>query len=311
MARIVSLYGNRWVRYLVTAVFVAIVIFAAHPGRLLSAAASVNPAYLVLALVLTVPFLLCKIARWYLMLRAARIDATPREAAVSLVGGMGLALVTPARLGEVVRVAYLRDPQKMRIGGLVMLDKGFDVLVLAALSIAGAWKLLGAAWGVALTAVVLAGLVFVFASRWFSEPVAGRLHRLPGGEKMVRALGALESLQPAATIAYLGLTLLSFVIVLVQFGILLLNWHGWDLSLSVLTFPLVVLANVLPITVAGLGVREGLAALLLAHYGVSTSHAVLAAFLMFAINTGLPGVIGAFLLPAAPDRRRPRALESR
>jgi hypothetical protein len=37
----------------------------------------------------------------------------------------------------------------------------------------------------------------------------------------------------------------------------------------------------------------------MAHYGVSAADAALAAFLMFALNTALPGLVGALLLPAA------------
>jgi uncharacterized membrane protein YbhN (UPF0104 family) len=116
-------------------------------------------------------------------------------------------------------------------------------------------------------------------------------------EKIERAAGSLESLGPASAATFLALTLLSFVVVLLQFGIILLSWHTWSLDIVFLTFPLVVLTNVLPITIGGLGVREAAAAVLLGHYGVSQSHAVLAALLMFALNTALPGIVGALVLP--------------
>jgi uncharacterized membrane protein YbhN (UPF0104 family) len=66
----------------------------------------------------------------------------------------------------------------------------------------------------------------------------------------------------------------------------------------------------MPVTIGGLGIREGAAAWLLSRYGVPTAEAALAAFLMFSINTALPGLIGAFLLPAAIRDSRPRAVRS-
>jgi uncharacterized membrane protein YbhN (UPF0104 family) len=212
---------------------------------------------------------------------------------------MGLALVTPARLGELVRVAYLRDPQKWKIGGLVMIDKAFDVLVLAGLSVAGAWALLGPIAGGALALGTASALALVYNPR----PVSLLLHAfsrsMPFRAKLENAWSSLESLSPRSTTVFLFLTLLAFAVVLLQFGVILLSWRAWSPDIVFLTFPLVVLTNVLPITIGGLGVREGVAALLLAHYGVSAADAALAAFLMFAINTALPGIAGALLFPAA------------
>jgi uncharacterized membrane protein YbhN (UPF0104 family) len=121
--------------------------------------------------------------------------------------------------------------------------------------------------------------------------------RIPLKSRIERVAISLESLSPASTTTFLALTLLSFLVVLVQFGIILLSWRSWSLDIVFLTFPLVVLTNVLPITIGGLGVREAAAAVLLGHYGVSQSHAVLAALLMFALNTALPGIVGALVLP--------------
>jgi hypothetical protein len=153
----------------------------------------------------------------------------------------------------------------------------------------------------AFAAVTLAGLLVVYnparvqgglvgMTGRLRASVAGRLHRI---------FASLESLSPRSTTVFLALTLASFAIVLIQFGIILSSWTAPTPDLVLLTFPLVILTNVLPITVGGLGVREGAAALLLAHYRVPAADAVLAALLMFTLNTALPGVLGALLLPAA------------
>jgi uncharacterized protein (TIRG00374 family) len=302
-----GLYANRWVRYTLTVALLGLVLYKVNLGHVARAASSARPQYLLFALLLTVPFLYFKALRWYLMLEAAGVRATFGEATLSLIGGMGLALITPARLGELVRAAYLQDPQKLKIAGLVLVDKGFDVLVLAALSIAGAWLLLGAWVGLAFTVLTLLGLVGVYQPARVLRLLLGKRTRLPMQAKLERAAGSLESLSPAATSSFLALTFLSFVVVLIQFGIILLSWQSWRFDLVFLTFPLVVLTNVVPVTIGGLGVREATAAVLLGRYGVSQSHAVLAALLMFTINTALPGIIGAVVVPFTSRRPAPTA----
>ncbi len=300
------LYGNRWVRYALTVLLLAAVAYKVHPSRLVHAAASVQVPNLVLAALLTAAFLGLKSWRWYLILRESGIDADFNEALVSLVGGMGLALITPARLGELVRVAYLPDERKWKIGGLVMIDKAFDVLVLTGLSIAGAWSLLGAWVGLAFTFVTLIGLFVVFRPASLAVVLYRFSSVMPGRSKLERIWESLDALTPRSAMIFIGVTLLAFGVVLVQFGIILSSWHPASITIVALTFPIVILTNVLPVTIGGLGLREAAAALLLAHYGVSSADAALAAFLMFAINTALPGVVGAFFLPAGRAAARQR-----
>jgi uncharacterized membrane protein YbhN (UPF0104 family) len=299
------------VRFALTPALLALVLLKVRPQQVGASLAAAQPSYLVAAVLLTIPFLLLKSLRWYLMLRAARVDATFWEGALSLLGGMGLALLTPARLGELVRVAYLRDPRKLEIGALVMVDKSLDVVVLAALSVAGGWALLGPPVGLALAVAALAGAFILYNGGLVSRQLVKLSARLPSRGRLERVWLSLRSLNPRATTVYLSLTLLSFVVVLLQFAIILQSWHSPSPLAVLLTFPLVILTNVLPITIGGLGVREGAAALLLAHFGVSAADAALAAFLMFAINTALPGILGSLLLPAAlpASGRRARSLD--
>jgi uncharacterized membrane protein YbhN (UPF0104 family) len=305
-----ALYVNRWVRYALTLGLLSLVALKVHVDRVGEAVGSARPAYLALALGLTVPFLYLKALRWHVMLRAGGVQASFGEASLSLIGGMGPALVTPARLGELFRGVFLRDAQKWKIGGLVLVDKAFDVLVLTGLSTAGAWILIGPWAGAFFLLATLVGLTVAFEPRPLSTVLHRLSARLPMRDKLEALWSSLGSLSPGATSTFLALTLAAFLVVLLQFGIVLLSWRTWSPDIVFLTFPLVILTNVMPVTIGGLGIREGAAAWLLSRYGVPTAEAALAAFLMFSINTALPGLIGAFLLPAAIRDSRPRAVRS-
>jgi uncharacterized protein (TIRG00374 family) len=115
-----QMWRSPWLRYGLTAILLALILWKADPRQFWHTGGALAPANLALALLLTVPFLFLKALRWHLLLRAARCQATFGEAFVSLVGGMGVALLTPARLGEVTRAAYLSEPRKLRVGALVM-----------------------------------------------------------------------------------------------------------------------------------------------------------------------------------------------
>jgi uncharacterized membrane protein YbhN (UPF0104 family) len=55
-------------------------------------------------------------------------------------------------------------------------------------------------------------------------------------------------------------------------------------------------AGMVPISVSGLGIREGLAVYFFNFYGVSAAHAVATSLFLFTINTIVPAVIGAYYI---------------
>jgi uncharacterized membrane protein YbhN (UPF0104 family) len=288
---------SRLFRVVATLLLLAFVLWRSQPQNIVADANRFGVGTLLAAFALTIPFLYFKVLRWMYILRYGGSDSSFGEAAVSLMGGMGFALITPARVGEVARVAYLRDPRKLRLASLVMLDKFFDVLVLVLLSSVGAWQILGWPFGALLLASGAAGLFFTFFPQLFRRQLAVVALRMPLGGKTADVFGALESLSPAATALYIALTVAAFAIVILQFGIILHAAANVSLRVALLTFPLVILTNVLPLTIAGLGIREAAAVLLLAHFHVPAAVAAIAAFVMFFLNTALPGIVGALLIP--------------
>jgi hypothetical protein len=99
--------------------------------------------------------------------------------------------------------------------------------------------------------------------------------------------------------------------------------HGYNLDrlgadvfedVAVLTmiicFPLVMLVNSVPVTIGGLGVREGASVLFFSQFAVQESSALGAALLLFAINILIPGLCGLTFIhhigkPAVPLPKEP------
>lgn len=297
-------WRSAWLRYSLTLLLIAIILWkVVKPDQLWGTVQRVSVAHLAAAMALTVPFLLLKSMRWYALLRAGRCRATFGEAFVSLIGGMGVALITPARLGEVTRAAYLSEPRKLRVGALVMVDKIYDVIVLALLSVAGAALLVGPLLALALGAFGAAGVYLALRPRDLRTFYATIGRRLPLYRKIDTVLAGFAEFRGAVGALCLLYTLGSFLIVLLQYWIILEAWGkgGWDVV--AFCFPMVVLTNAVPLTVAGLGTREGAAILLLRHYHIAASIAGTSAFLMSFMNTVLPGLIGATVAPIFRKRR--------
>ncbi len=245
--------------------------------------------------------------KWFLLLRRSGEGVTYFQALGSFLGALALGLVTPGRVGEYSRGLYLPQPelQGWRGAGLVLLDNWNDFLAVLV------WACLGWFWwlgmpglaaGVGLTLVFLpvplwlkgaARVTDKLPSRWrFQTWIQGGLSaglRVPVGD-WLRALGVsvaaygLEWLQFAALLGFLTETIPSPVRLA---GIM----------------ALVTLANSFQLTLAGLGVREGLTMLLLGREGVGSEAAVLAAFLQTALNLFLPALGGLAVRPVALDKK--------
>ena len=62
------------------------------------------------------------------------------------------------------------------------------------------------------------------------------------------------------------------------------------------TVPLIMIANIIPITVSGLGIRETFALEVLGNFGIEPELAVGTSLTVFFINTVLPALIGLYFL---------------
>jgi uncharacterized membrane protein YbhN (UPF0104 family) len=304
MKELVRWWRSPLLRYGLTICLLGLIFWkVVNPTQLWSTVQRLSVAHLLLAMALTVPFLLLKALRWHLLLRSGRCRATFTESFVSLIGGMGIALLTPARLGEVTRAAYLSEPRKVRVGALVMVDKIYDVIILSLLSVAGAMVLVSPIFALALAGVGGTGVYLALRPRDLRTLYKRVGARLPFYAKVDRVLAGFAEFRGTVGLQCLLYTLAAFIIVLLQYLIILNAWNKGSLQIVVYCFPMVVLTNAVPLTVAGLGTREGAAILLLKHYHVAASIASTSAFLMSFMNTVLPGLIGAVITPFF--RRRP------
>lgn len=260
-------------------------------------------AWLAGAFVLTVLGIVLSAVRWSAVLDSLGISAPFRRLLNLYLAGQFMGNVLPSTIGgDALRVARLsketRDGPNVfasvvleRLTGWLVLP----VITLTGLSVNPGLRELGTAsalaGGVAVgTLALLVGVVFITLRR--NARLDGPLQEVDGWRKFTRAvrhgLHELAS-QPMATAKILGT---GFGYQLIMIGAALMAARALNLPAGVgptalLAFvPAVLIAQVLPISISGLGVREGLFVLFLQPLGIPQSQAIALGLLLYLLNLG-------------------------
>ena len=245
---------------------------------------------LLIAASLTLPFVLLKTLKWHHLLKTNQSQTTYTLALRSFLIGMGASLFTPARVGELARIACF-PRQRSEVFTLVIADKFIDMSTLLgvfvlSLALLSPWLGVVGLFGLGcLWVLIYTGVSLTKGAKWMSQRswLAERLRLL---RQLPRRLIVLNA----------GFACACFGLMSFQFYLLLSSLQPVDWQVG-LTLPIILVVSSLPISIMGLGLREGTAALLLSRYGVPMEAAVAAAFSLFVINALLPGLVGLALSP--------------
>ena len=220
-----------------------------------------------------------------------------------------LAVITPSRAGDAARAVALRDLLPIPEGvSAVLAEKLVDVHSLLVLALVGSATV--GLWS--MFAVALAGLLGQYLATFLLLRHAPRLENIGWlqrfGDKPRRLVSGLEHLvaRPRSLLLLAGVSVMAFANA-VGLAYALTEAVGADLPLTVVMalWPLSLFAGLLPITIGGIGTRDGAFVGLLTFAGIAFhSGAVLAATVLYAVvATALPAVLGLW-----PMLRHARAL---
>ena len=288
---------------------------APHPTR-------ATFAWLAGALVLTFAGVVLSAVRWGAVLGALDLP-TPFNTLISLYfAGQFMGNVLPSTIGgDALRVSRLakdngESPTTFasvvleRMSGWVILP----VLTLTALVINPGLRDLGRASMIAFVTaaatLALLGIVLLLTARK-GKGLEGRLEHNDGWRRFMDAVRfGIHKLahEPAATARILG-TGLAYQLILIASALMAAKALGMPAGVgptALLAFvPAVLIAQVLPISISGLGVREGLFVLFLHPLGVPQSQAIALGLLLYLLNL----VVSLFGAPAfaVGHRVRPTA----
>lgn len=227
-----------------------------------------------------------KVWRWHVLLGVAGMKTDFRYAWETYYIGTFLGMITPGKLGEFGRAAYLRRGG-MGAGNAVaimVLDRAFDVLVIGMLSLCAAGILFGSAWvrlALWCTIVLVPFLPFI-------------LRKLRGYDRKNEWIATLRRsvTDTRLTSVLITLTTLSWVF-----------YCLWSLALAAaigleppaLPFMSAVIfagiVSMLPVAPSGLGTRDASLIWMLSPMGIAAEQTLAITFLMFVtiILTTIPG----------------------
>lgn len=256
-----------------------------------------TPWPVVLAVLLNVVNVHLKVVRWGVLLEVRGIAYPRRRQYGAFMSSLYLGMITPGRVGDVLRVQYLRHERGVSYAeGLasVVMDRIADLYVLVVFAALGvvrfggilAGELAIVAW-VSVAATVLGPLVLLIPG--LAESVAERLWRkLPGVEPtgLTTFLTALRAqARPRALGRTVPLTVAAF---LVNYGQAFLMARSLGLTLTyydaVCLLSIASLLALLPISVSGVGVRELFFALAFPVLGYGAEVGIAFGLLFFTVN---------------------------
>lgn len=310
----------RWGLRLIGPILLLVVIARLEePEAILATLRRADPWLLGAAFALSLVAIHMKVVRWQWLLRRRSISYPAGRAWAAFLGSTYIGMLTPGRVGDVLRVSYLRHDRGVPLSeGLasVVMDRLCDLYVLGLFVAYGVLRFapvlrgeLGyAAWVGLAGVVLLPALLFIpgLLDRSLSR-LASRLSRQHGAAGTERFLVAIRAQLGAALIPILVLTGATFGVNYVQ-GYLMARSLGLEIAMVDIVGLLAIssLLGLLPISVSGLGLRELFFALAFPLLGLSAASGVTFGLLVFAALNLLLVVLGLISFQIAPPPVRPR-----
>lgn len=258
--------------------------------------------FLALAMLFTLAGIVLSTLRWRAVLAALGQESDLRHLLSHNLAGLFVSNVLPTTIGgDVLRVSRLskENGESTTSFASVVLERLTGWLVLPVITLIGflvnpGLRDLGSATEVALalacgTLVALVGVLVAVASHRFGARVADS----EGWRRFASAVHlGMERLRrhPAAAFNVLVVGF-AYQLVLVLAALMAARAVGISVAVGptalLAFFPAVLIAQVLPISISGLGVREGAFVLFLTPLGVNTEQAIALGLLLYLLNVGV------------------------
>lgn len=297
------------VRLIVTVLLVMFIyrFFNIQLDELLRAIASSDKTKLWAAFSLMPLILILQMTKWYQLLKIADENIRFSDAASSLLAGMTLGIITPARLGELGRAWFLKDVPQLKVVGLTLADKFYSTLAYFIWGLLSLIVFFNLNYSPALSANILmiAGSLFVYmlivVSVMFPRKVGKTLITLNKflfrREQIVDISLTISNLKRGKIFLLLGLATSVWFLVVTELWLLVnafsdVGFLPGTLSASSAHFT----KTLLPLTFGELGVREAATIYFFKNLGVSEVASVASALLMFSMNVLLPSLVGTLFL---------------
>ncbi|MFH1625450.1 MAG: lysylphosphatidylglycerol synthase transmembrane domain-containing protein [Pseudomonadota bacterium] len=265
--------------------------------------------YYVLALVLLIPVILGKAWRWQILMRFQGIVYGLKECFAAYAAGIYWGLITPGKMGDLVRVFYLKDAGHSmgKASFSVLVDRLYDLLALFLFGLISmlifvdylkSYPILPISLSFSV-ALIIIGFFYFLKGRGMKDMVANRFFKLvpstyknPVESNIKDFFEDVHTLNLSKISLLAAITLIKWVVIFVLHYLLALSLKI-DLSFSYISacVSLSALISLIPISIAGIGTRDGALVVLFPYLG-STKEAAIAFSLLILSTSVISGLLG-------------------
>ncbi|MCK4549360.1 MAG: flippase-like domain-containing protein [Candidatus Krumholzibacteria bacterium] len=306
--------GLQLLKITVSVGLIAILLYRISPGRLLEYLGNIDPVWMAVAVAIFLVSSLLGALQWHLLLSAGGVKMPVRRTFSLYFTGLFFNNLLPSNVGgdaykiyDVVRTGY--DPHK--VFAITLLDRVIGITGLCLLALAASLTLFftGGTADMGLYALVFAGCVVpilaLTLSRKISTPLRRTLSRIRLwgiGERLELVFSHLGSFRSfpkllgkviALTLTIQILRISTHLAVAIALGI---RPEVRDMLHFFVFVPLLGLIMMLPISINGLGLREGAGILLFTRIGLLEEEAFLMEFLTYVVMVGVSLIGGVLFL---------------
>jgi uncharacterized protein (TIRG00374 family) len=306
--------GLQILKIAVSAGLIVILLYRISAGRLLEHLENINPLWMAVAVAIFLASSLLGALQWHLLLSAGGVKMTVSRTFSLYFTGLFFNNLLPTNVGgdaykiyDVVKTGY--DPHK--VFAITLLDRviGITGLCLLALTASLVLYFTGGAADLGLYALIFVGcitpVILLTLSRSVSAPVRNILSRIRLwriGERLelvfshLGSFRSFPSLMGKVTVLTLTIQILrisTHLAVAIALGI---RPEAREMLHFFVFVPLLGLVMMLPISINGLGLREGAGILLFTRIGLSEEEAFLMEFITYVVMVGVSLIGGVIFL---------------
>jgi uncharacterized protein (TIRG00374 family) len=306
--------GLQLLKISVSVGLIAFLLYRISPGRLLEHLGNIDPVWISVAVVIFLVSNLLGALQWHLLLSAGGVRMPVSRSFSLYFTGLFFNNLLPTNVGgdaykiyDVVRTGY--DPHK--VFAITLLDRVIGITGLCMLALTASLLLFfsGGSAALGIYALIFAGCVApilaLALSRRISTPVRRTLSRIrlwgigDRLELVFTHLGSFRSFPSllgrviALTLTIQGLRITTHIAVAMALGI---HPEARDMLHFFVFVPLLGLIMILPISINGLGLREGAGVLLFTRIGFSEEDAFLMEFITYVVMVGVSLIGGVLFL---------------
>jgi len=253
--------------------------------------------YLLLAVLMTIPFFTIKISRWVFILKKVGINYSFFNAVKTYGAGLFAGQVTPGQMGELIRSVFMaRQGYDLSLTiGTVILERLFDLLLLLILAVPGITIFLDKEIGFYLYGSIILVLSFIVVYLICKKIKAiDFLLSKPFFNKILSKIkinfdylkNIITDKQSLGLV--ISMTILAFIINIIRFYLLAM---ALSIDIPIVHFifgiAFVSIIGLLPISVAGIGTRDAAMVLFFSASGQSPEQAIAFSMLILIVAYGL------------------------